>query len=146
MVEVEEMTRRECVERRGWELPENELHLENEKVFKVVCSNGQTNMFPKEAFLESAIKVGENDFVSEEVVNEWLKNCEVETKELFGKPYTFVHCQLPNKFVISESTSCVDPKNYSEEIGAEICKSKLKDKIWYILGAHLSSAKYGVRN
>lgn len=42
---------------------------------------------------------------------------------------TIVACQLPNGFVIVESSSCVDPDNYDEEVGIENCLNKIKDKV-----------------
>ena len=47
---------------------------------------------------------------------------------MFGK-CTVVACQLPNGFVIVESSSCVDPENYDEEIGTEICMNRIRDKV-----------------
>ncbi|MDU2660038.1 MAG: Gp49 family protein, partial [Clostridioides difficile] len=48
-------------------------------------------------------------------------------------------------FEIVESTGCVDKANYSEDIGAEICLNKIKDKIWYLLGFLLQTAFEGVK-
>ncbi|MSS89687.1 hypothetical protein FYJ45_27295, partial [Eisenbergiella tayi] len=36
-------------------------------------------------------------------------------------------------------------KNYSEELGAEICMGKIKDKIWELLGFLLQTAWHGIR-
>lgn len=39
-------------------------------------------------------------------------------------------CKLPNGFVITESSASVSPDNYSQDIGVEICKRKIKEKIF----------------
>lgn len=56
------------------------------------------------------------------------------------------NCQvvLVNGFEIIESSACVDATNYSEEIGAECCMERIKDKIWYLLGFLLQTAYHGV--
>jgi hypothetical protein len=56
---------------------------------------------------------------------------------------TVVVCTLINGFTITESSSCVDPANYDEQIGADICMEKIKDKIWFLLGFLLQSAVNG---
>ena len=44
-----------------------------------------------------------------------------------------------------ESSACVDPRNYSEEIGQEACMEKIRDRIWNLLGFLLQTAWMGVR-
>lgn len=47
---------------------------------------------------------------------------------------TIVAATLPSGFVIIESSSCVDPANYDEKIGEEICLDRIKNKIWELEG------------
>lgn len=47
---------------------------------------------------------------------------------------TVLTVKLPNGFTLTESAGCVDPENYSAEIGYEICKKKIIDKIWLLEG------------
>ena len=70
------------------------------------------------------------------------KNYICETRVEFGKPVTYVTVQMLNGFTIRESTTCVDPENYSEEIGKEICLKKIEDKIWFLLGYSLQEKLY----
>ena len=46
---------------------------------------------------------------------------------------------LINGFVIVEASSCVDPKNYNEEIGKQICRDRVNNKIWELEGYKLQS-------
>ena len=62
-----------------------------------------------------------------------------------GDKTTVVRCVLRNGFEIVESSSCVDPKNYSEEYGAEICMERIKNKIWELLGFLIQTAWHGIR-
>ena len=41
---------------------------------------------------------------------------------------------LKNGYVMVEASSCVDPANYSEEMGKRICREHLIDKIWNLEG------------
>jgi hypothetical protein len=56
-----------------------------------------------------------------------------------GSKTTIVHCVLPNGFVIVESSSCVDPANYDETLGAEICLNRIENKLWELEGYVLQS-------
>lgn len=42
-------------------------------------------------------------------------------------------------FLLRESTTCVDPSNYDENIGKEVCLKRIEDKIWFLLGYTLQS-------
>ena len=55
---------------------------------------------------------------------------------------TVVSCQLPNGFVITESSACVDPENYNEELGFEICYDKIFDKVWELEAYRLQNDIY----
>jgi len=52
----------------------------------------------------------------------------------FGKPTTYAAVQLQNGFTLRDSTTCVDPKNYSEAIGAKALKARLENQVWFALG------------
>lgn len=67
--------------------------------------------------------------ITEEYIDEILENSEFNIWTEFGK-CTVVSCQLPNGFVITESSACVYTDDYNAEIGEEICKKKIKDKVW----------------
>ena len=80
--------------------------------------------------------------VTIEQVKENMKDVLVRTLDDFGKPCTYVTVRMKNGFTIRESTTCVDPANYSEEIGKEICLEKIEDKIWFLLGYQLQEDLY----
>lgn len=58
----------------------------------------------------------------------------VKTVVEFDKPCTYVTVRMKNGFTLRESTTCVDPSNYNEEIGKKICLEKIEDKVWFLLG------------
>ena len=79
--------------------------------------------------------------VSQKMVDEFIAYDEVKT---MGDATTVVRCVLRNGFVIVESSSCVDPANYSEAMGAQICRERIKNKVWELLGFLLATAKNGM--
>lgn len=71
--------------------------------------------------------------VTKEQVDDILANAEIDCKTIFGKT-TVVTAKLPNGFVIVESSSCVDPANYNQDIGYEICMERIRNKVWELEG------------
>jgi hypothetical protein len=62
-----------------------------------------------------------------------LENSEVQDYIIFDK-VTVVHVKLPNGFVLTETSGCIDPANYNHQLGLEVCMQKIEDKIWYLEG------------
>ena len=71
-----------------------------------------------------------------------MQNVAVKTIICHEKPVTFVEVEMLNGFTVRETTTCVDPANYDEKIGAEICLKKIEDKIWFLLGFLLQEKLY----
>lgn len=71
--------------------------------------------------------------VKKEQIEEILQNSRVHVSTLFEK-VALVSVQLPNGFVITETSGAVDKENYDLEIGKEICMKKIKDKLWELEG------------
>lgn len=67
--------------------------------------------------------------ITEEYIADIMENSDFEIHTVFDK-CTVVSCRLPNGFVITESSACVSPENYDEDMGAEICFDKIANKIW----------------
>ena len=74
------------------------------------------------------------------------KNYICETRVEFGKPTTYVCVKMKNGFTVRESTTCVDPSNYDEEIGKEICLKKIEDRVWFLLGYSLQDKLFNEKN
>jgi len=77
--------------------------------------------------------------VTQEDVNANMQDIEVRTIESFGKPMTVVSCRMKNGFLLVDHTTCVDPANYSEEIGKQICMEHIEDQVWKLLGYQLQT-------
>ena len=137
VVEVEEMTRLEYCNSRGWAIPVDESA--DEKVFKIFYPDGYISMCPKETFLKNAYEI-KNNSITPELVKSFIKSADVTTERIFGKLNTVLKYELINGFTGVEATSCVDEKNYSEETGEQILLERLYDKIWFGLGFALGMA------
>lgn len=84
--------------------------------------------FVKSTFKKKMIAVTEEEVLAN------MQDIIVRTMVEFDKPCTYVTVRMKNGFTLRESTTCVDPTNYSEEIGKAICLRKIEDKVWYLLG------------
>lgn len=58
---------------------------------------------------------------------------EVQSQQL-GDKTTVVVATLANGFILTESSSCVDPNNFNMDIGTSICMEHIKDRVWFLLG------------
>ena len=81
--------------------------------------------------------------ITQEHIDEIMNNSTFDVETMFHK-CTIVACQLPNGFVIVESSACVSPENYDEKMGFDICMKKIKDKVWELEGYRLQSELYGM--
>lgn len=61
-----------------------------------------------------------------------------------GGKMTVLNVELKNGTVFAESSACVDPKNYDEKLGASICMTRVKDRVWHLLGFALQWARRGL--
>ena len=73
-----------------------------------------------------------------ERIKEIMSNSKITVQTAFDK-CTIVACQLPNGFIIVESSACVSPENYDEDKGIDICLDKIADKIWELEGYKLQN-------
>ena len=71
--------------------------------------------------------------VTKEQINALLESAEISAETKFDK-VTVVVCKLKNGFVIAEASGAVDPANYSEEIGKEVCMTRIENKLWELEG------------
>lgn len=110
--------------------------------YLVEYPGGYQSWSPKAPFDKAHMLVpGDGTKITEEMVEDFVDSYEVQK---MGDKTTVVLAKLKNGFVIVESSSCVDPANYDEEIGAGLCEGLIKRKIWNLLGFLLQTAKVGV--
>lgn len=79
--------------------------------------------------------------IKQEQIDELLIKAKITTATVFEK-CTIVCVQLENGFIITESSACVDPANYDEKVGIEICIERIKNKLWELEGYNLQKKVY----
>lgn len=103
---------------------------------------------PKDLFDKVYIEVDANKnlpsgvSIGQQMVDDFIDKVESMT---MGEKTTVTQITLKNGFIITESSSCVDPKNYNMEIGEEINLEHAKNKIWELLGFLLQTAYSGFK-
>ena len=152
MVQAEPATRGEAWARKN-KLDEVEtariIEQMPEDGYRVIYSDGYESWSPKEVFEQAYLKLTVNSefqtdkpSISQEMVDAFISSYEVCT---MGNKCTVVRAILRNGFEIVESSACVSEENYDEEMGAQICLGKIKDKVWFLLGFLLQTAIHGVK-
>lgn len=71
--------------------------------------------------------------VTQKDIDVLMASATIEVETMMDK-CTVVTVQLANGFILVASSACVDPVNYDEEMGKEICLNKIKDKLWELEG------------
>ena len=79
--------------------------------------------------------------VTQERINHLLETAEYLSCTTFGK-CTIVTAKLENGFVLTESSACVDPENYDEDLGRKLCLKKITDKLWELEGYALQKGLF----
>lgn len=114
--------------------------------YRVYHKDNMEAYCPKDLFNKVYIEVNDNKdlpsgvSIGQQMVNDFIDKVESMT---MGEKTTVTQITLKNGFIITESSSCVDPKNYSMEIGEEINLEHAKNKIWELLGFLLQTAYHG---
>lgn len=122
---------------------------DGEDGYKVVYLDGYNSWSPADVFERAYLPLSINTrlntdkpSIGQEMVDDFIAHTEVQT---LGDKTTVVRAVLRNGFELVESSSCVSKENYSEELGAQICMKKIKDKVWFLLGFLLQTAVHGVK-
>ncbi len=71
--------------------------------------------------------------VDPEEVDEVMLASDYDVRTVF-EVCTVVSMRMPNGYILVEASACVDPTDYSEEVGKEICCEALRDRVWALLG------------
>lgn len=74
--------------------------------------------------------------VSYKKIEKLMAEADINVTTFFDKT-TVVAAKFPNGFVITESSSCVDPRAYDEEEGKQICLKRIKERLWEMEGYFL---------
>lgn len=111
--------------------------------YSVKYPDGYTSWSPKGVFESAYLAQGHDPSrIPEEVVNDFIVGYE---STRMGN-HTVVLVKLRNGFTLIEESACVDPANYSHELGEQYALAKAKGRVWNHLGFLLATARKGIKN
>lgn len=143
------MTRQEYNTYRGWDLPKNENGDDAGYLVEYLDSpsnnhpdhEGYISWSPSEVFEKMYINMGDDSSkIQEELINRFIKSQEL----INSGTSTIVKTTFLNGFTSVSDGSCVDPKNYDEELCKSIATRKAEDTLWLLLGFVLAWARNGI--
>ena len=112
--------------------------------YTVVYPGGYKSWSPKDVFESAYLPIEKDNILTENDITRVLEASEFYVDTL-GEKTTLVRVVLPTGFELVEASACVDPANYSEEYGGQICLEKIKDRLWFLMGFVLQWAHKGLK-
>lgn len=112
--------------------------------YEVTYSDGYKSWTPKDVADNAYFPLSENNNgtkILKEDVEKFITDVEVMT---VGEKTTVVNAHTLTGFDTVRHSSCVDPKNYSEELGKQYAMEEVVNSLWSHLGFVLQWAKYGL--
>jgi len=79
--------------------------------------------------------------VTQRQIDDLINSANVKVSTEFGK-CTTVTMQLQNGFILTESSACVDPENYNQQLGKKLCYEHIENKLWELEGYALQKKEY----
>lgn len=119
-------------------------HEGNDEGYEVTYPGGYKSWSPKDVADAAYFKLDENNdgnFITVNDVAQFVPSYKATT---LGEKTTVLHAKTITGFELVESSACVDPKNYSQELGEKYALEKVHNKVWDYLGFVLQWAKNGL--
>lgn len=112
--------------------------------YAVIYPDGYKSWSPKDVFEAAYFPIECSNKLTQNDIDRMVDASEVHVQTI-GEKTTLVRVVLPTGFELVEASACVDPENYSEKYGAEICMEKIKDRLWFLMGFTLQWAHAGLK-
>lgn len=110
--------------------------------YNVIYPDGYASWSPKEAFENAYLALEVESAITQKVIESMVATV-TATK---ADPKTvLIKAEMVTGFVEYYTSSCVDPKNYNEQIGMDVAMRKIKDNIWFAMGFVLQWGRYGLK-
>lgn len=112
--------------------------------YEVTYPDGYKSWTPKDVADAAYYPLSENNDgtkILKEDVENFITDVHVTT---IGEKTTVVNAHTRSGFDTVRHSSCVDPKNYSEELGKQYAMEEVVNSLWSHLGFVLQWAKYGL--
>lgn len=112
--------------------------------YAVRYSDDYISWSPKDIFESAYYQIGDDPSkVNSDMVDDFFYD--VESKKLEDDKTVLTRAELITGFTQYETSSCVDPMNFSLDIGERICKKRIRDEVWKLLGFVLQWGRFGLK-
>jgi len=112
--------------------------------YAVRYEDGYESWSPADVFERAYFPMGnDRSRVTEQMVESFVT---VPTIRKIDEKTALVSSDLITGFVQHETSSCVDPANFDEQIGMEIGLKRIKDSVWKCLGFVVQWGRFGLKN
>lgn len=112
--------------------------------YAVIYPDDYKSWSPEAVFEAAYFPIEKANSLTQNDIDRMVEASEVYVQTI-GEKTTLVRVVLPTGFELVEASACVDPENYSEKYGAEICMEKIKDRLWFLMGFALQWAHTGLK-
>lgn len=112
--------------------------------YVVIYADGYKSWSPKDVFEAAYFPIEKENSLTQNDIDSMIEEGEIHVQTV-GEKTTLVRVVLPTGFELVEASVFVDPANYSEQVGAEICMEKIKDRLWFLMGFALQWAHNGLK-
>ena len=112
--------------------------------YAVIYPDGYKSWSPKDVFEAAYFPIECSNKLTQNDIDRMVDASEVHVQTL-GEKTTLVRVVLPTGFELVETAAFVNPADYSEEYGAQICMKKIKDSLWFLMGFTLQWAHKGLK-
>lgn len=109
--------------------------------YKITYPDGYSRFIEDEDFEKYYFKLENDSTISQSDIDDMLST--VESTQVSNKSL-LVEGTTKTGFLLHHVSSCVDPANFDATIGTNIGTSKIKDKLWELLGFVLQWGKNGL--
>ena len=142
-LEATPMTRGDYNLYRGWHIPEDEKS--SDPGYLVKYSDDYQSWSPADVFDKAYMEIENPSTISQTDLDRFVGVDAFEAMQLDEKTFC-MKCTPRTGFVMFETSSCVDPENYDQEIAAQITGEKVQNKLWGFMGFVLQWARFGLKS
>lgn len=118
----------------------------NDEGYEVTYPDGYKSWCPKDIADNAYFKLDEKNDGTSITMDDVTRFVPSYKATTLGEKTTVLYAKTITGFELVESSSCVDPKNYSQKLGEQYAMEKVHSKIWDYLGFVLQWAKNGLYN
>mgnify|MGYP007071642098 CR=1 FL=1 len=141
LIEAEPMTRGDYNTHKRWIMPADENPAD--EGYLVRYNPTYESWSPKDVFDSAYLPIGDDSTrIKPPVINAMIATI---TASQVDPKTCLVKCETVTGFVQYETSACVAPENYDENLGKQIAGKKIEEKLWFALGFVLQWARYGLK-